>query len=127
MKRLVELDPFSMTSKEFDCLKIRRSGERLKQYLSNMHPDEDPYRMKELVLPIVDQALLGTMELPFDLRRKPLSHESSEGLLPAEYARLSAPFFVSISGMSGLGRDLIRPIYVDDKPFAWMEFEDMED
>ena len=83
--------------------------------------------MKELVLPIVHQALLGTMELPFDLRRKPLSRESSEGLLPAEYGRLSAPFFVSITDMSGVGRDLIKQIYVDCKPFAWMEFEDTED
>lgn len=124
MKKLVELDPVAMTTKEFDETKIKRSAQALKDYLLKIASDDDVLHMKELVLPIVEQAISGTMNLPFDSRKKPLRYESGEGLLPTEYSKLAAPFFVAISGMSGLGSDLIDPIRKDGKIYAWMEFED---
>lgn len=124
MKKLVELDPVSMITKEFDETKIKRSAQALKEYFLKIAPDDNVLHMKELVLPIVEQALSGALELPFDNRKKPLRYESGEGLLPAEYSKLSAPFFVAVSGMSGLGSDLIEPIRKDGKIYAWMEFED---
>jgi hypothetical protein len=124
MKKLVELDPVAKTTKEFDETKIKRSAQKLKQYLLKIAPDDDVLHITELVLPIVEEALSGTLQLPFDNRKKPLRYESGEGLLPSEYSALAAPFFVAISGMSGLGSDLIEPIRRDGKIYAWMEFED---
>lgn len=124
MKKLVELDPISMCTKEFDLVKITRSGNALKQYLLQLAPKEDVYRIKDQVLSIVEQALAGNLDLPFDVRRMPLQYESREDLLPSEYKKLAAPFLVSIAGMSGLGSDLLRPVLRDDKPYVFMEFEE---
>jgi hypothetical protein len=123
MKKLVELDPVTMTTKEFDTAKIRRSAQALKKYLLELAPDSDPLHIRQLVLPIVEQALAGTLDLPYDSRSKPLRRESGEGLLPTEYNKLAAPFFVAVSGMSGLGSDLIKPVRKEGKIYAWMEFE----
>lgn len=123
MRKLVELDPASMMTKEFDLVKIRRSAEALRNYLLGLSSGDDQYRIRDLVLPIVEEALAGRLVLPFDVHEKPLRYESVEGLLPQEYVNLSAPFFLSITGMSGLGSDLIKPIHKDGKLFAWMEFE----
>ncbi|RDI99306.1 hypothetical protein DVT68_00105 [Dyella solisilvae] len=124
MRKLVELDQVTMVTKEFDEAKIERSALALKEYLLGLTPKEDALKMKELVLPIVEQALSRTLELPFDNRKKPFRYESGEGLLPAEYSKLASPFFVAISGMSGLGSNLIDPIHKDGKIYVWMEFED---
>ena len=90
MKKLVELDPVSMTTLEFDLKKIKRSAEALKHYLLQLDPTQDRYWMKELILPIVEQALQGTMTLPFDGNKEPLRYESVEGLLPNEYFLLKS-------------------------------------
>ena len=124
MKKLVELDPVTRTTKQFDEVKIARSAQALKEYLLSLAPDGDHLHLRELVLPIVEKALSGRLDLPFDNRNKPLRRELGEGLLPAEYNKLAAPFFVAISGMSGLGSDLIKPIRKEGKIYAWMEFED---
>lgn len=124
MKKLVELDPESFTTKEVDHKKILRSAHALRDYLQHLAPEEDQYRIKEYVLPIVDEALAGTLRLPFSALQQPLIREGADGLLPREYEKLSAPFFVAIMGMSGLGSDLIKPIHKEGKVYAWMEFED---
>ena len=124
MKKLVELDPISMATKEFDLIKIKRSARSLKEYLMQLGHEGDVYRIRERVLPIVEQAITGTLVLPFDNRKQPLLYEYTEGLLPREYSRFAAPFFVSIAGLSGLGSSLLEPIHKDGKIYAWMEFEE---
>jgi hypothetical protein len=124
MKKLVELDPNTLTTKEFDCVKIARSATELRAYLLQLSPADDQFHIKDQVLPIVERALEGTLNLPFEVQQKPLRYESTEGLLPREYNKLAAPFFVAIYGMSGLGTDALQPIHKDGKIFAWMEFED---
>lgn len=124
MKRLVELDPDTFRTKEVDYKKIRRTAESLKSYLLSLKPEEDTYQIKKKVLPIVDAVLSDDVKLPFDARNKPLWYEGTEGLLPKDYENISGPFWVAISGMSGLGCDLIQPIHKDGKVYVWMEFED---
>ena len=115
-----------MTTRDFDKPEIRRSALALQKYLLALEPSEDLYGMRTQVLPIVEQALTQALQLPFDLRKKPLSYEAADGSLPAEYIRLAAPFFVAISGMSGLGNDLLKSINREGKQFVWMEFEEPE-
>lgn len=124
MKRLVEIDPATMTTREFDHVKIQRSALALKAYLLQLDPSKDQCGIRSQVLPIVEEALLQTLKLPLEVRRKPLRREATEGLLPDEYSRLAAPFFVAITGMSGLGDDLLKPVHKDGKQFVWMEFEE---
>jgi hypothetical protein len=124
VRKLVELDPVTMTTKEVDGQKIRQSALALKEYLLKLTAAEDQYGIKSQVLPIVEAALQQSLNLPFDGRKTPLGYEGSEGLLPAEYRKLAAPFFVAITGMSGLGHELLKPIHKDGKLFVWMEFEE---
>jgi hypothetical protein len=122
MKRLVEIDPKTGITKEFDHKVIRLSAQALKDYLLNLKAEDDKYDLRGKVLPIVEDALTGNLRLPLD--RRPLEYELTEGLLPGEYSRTSARFWVYAMGMGGLGSELIQRIDKDGKAYAWMEFED---
>lgn len=122
MKRLVEIDPNTGITKEFDQKAIRRSAQALKEYLLNLKTEDDEYNLREKVLPILEDALTGNLKFPLD--RQPLQFELTEGLLPREYSRTSARFWVYAMGIGGLGSELIQPIHKDGKAYAWMEFED---
>jgi len=98
MKKIARLGPQSELSQEFDHKAIRRTAKALKSYLLELDPHEDTYGLRENILPIVEDALAGRLKLPFDDRNEPLRNEGTVGLLPREYMRISAPFWLHITG-----------------------------
>lgn len=98
MKKLARLGARNEVAQEFDHKGIRRSAKALKAYLLGLDPHEDTYGLRENILPVVEDALAGRLRLPFDDRGEPLRNEGTAGLLPREYMRISAPFWLHITG-----------------------------
>lgn len=82
---------------------IRRSAKALRSYLLALNPREDRHSLKEKVLPIVNDALKGRLQLPFDERSEPLRYEGTIGLLPKDYMLVSASFWLHVTGSFDTG------------------------
>lgn len=120
MRKLVELDTNGRFM-EVDAKCLKREAAALKEYiLSASAEEEQQFRYRDEILPIVEGALNGTLELPYQGYR-PYVWESSEGLLPRKFFSLRANFIVAVTGTP---LDIPEIVVKDGKKFAWMEFED---
>lgn len=121
MRRLVELDPVSKRFMEVDTKRVKREALALKEYiLAAPAEEEEQFRYRSEILPIVEAALNGTLELPYR-GYWPYQWEGGEGLLPRNYSRLEANFYIPVMGSH---LDAPKIIVKDGKEYAWMEFED---
>ena len=121
MRKLVELDPVSKRFMEVDTKCLKRVALALKEYILAAPPEEEErLRYRSEILPIVEAALNGTLELPYRGYR-PYVWESGEGLLPRTFFSHYADFFVPAAGSH---IDVPKIVVQDGKEYAWMEFED---
>jgi len=121
IRKLVELDEDGWC-KEIDSVKLKRVADEFKAWLLTVDRNNDPFRFLDEDLPLVDAALSGSLKLPFK-GSNPHSWENREGLLPREYTKISAPFYVTIRGAERSIDTVIR----DSKRYAWVNFESPSD
>ena len=121
MRKLVELDPVSKRFMEVDTKRLNRAAQALKEYiLAAPSEEEQQLRYSKEILPIVEAALNGTLDLPYR-GYIPYVWEGGEGLLPPGYRSLEANFLVAVKGSH---LDVPEIAVKDGKEYAWMEFED---
>lgn len=120
IRKLVELDGEYGGWLEVDPVKLKRVATEFKNWLMMVDPKNDPFDFLKKDLPLVQLALEGTLPLPYKNGR-PHSRELGEGWLPADYTKISAPFYNAIRG--GL-EEPPEVIMKDGKYYAWTEFED---
>ena len=123
IRKLVALDGEYGGSLEIDMIKLKRVATAFKAWLLKLDPNNDPFNFLKWDLPLVEAALNGTMELPYK-GPEPHTWEWHEGLLPAEYKHICAPFYNTIRGA------LYEPpqvIMQDGRYYAWLEFEEPGD
>lgn len=118
IRKLVELDEDGYC-KEIDHIYLNKVAQAFKTWLLALDPNNDPFGFLIQDLPIVESVQNGTMTLPYKGWR-PHSRELGEGLLPREYTRISAPFYVTIQGADRS----VETITKDGKRYAWAEFEE---
>lgn len=120
MRKLVELDANGRFM-EVDVKCLKRAALALKEYiLAAPAEEEEQLHYRDEILPIVEAALNGALELPYRGYR-PYVWEGGEGLLPRSYSRLEANFLVAVTGTP---LDVPEIVVKDGKKYAWMEFED---
>jgi hypothetical protein len=122
IKKLVRLDDETWGWTEIDPVKLRRVASAFKEWLLTVDPQNDPFAFLRKDLPLVEASLNGTLKLPN--HSYPHQRELGEGWLPADYRRISAPFYNTIAGA------LMEPpkvIEKDGKRYAWAEFEEPGD
>lgn len=121
MRKLVELDPVSKRFMEVDTKRLKREAKILKEYILSAPAEEErQLRYRSEILPIVEAALNGTLELPYR-GYMPYVWEGGEGLLPPHYRKLEANFLVVAKGSHIRVPEIVMQ---DGKEYAWMEFED---
>lgn len=121
MRKLVELDPVSKRFMEVDVKCLKRAALALKEYILAAPAEEEQLlRYRSEILPIVEAALNGTLELPYR-GYWPYAQESDEDLLPPRYRSLEADFYIPAMGSH---LNVPKIVVQDGKEYAWMEFED---
>lgn len=121
MRRLVELDPETLRFTEVDRKRLRREGGALRAYLNGLTSENDRLGLRAQVGQLVDAVLRGTRTLPLDLCEVPFGRENTEGMLPRDFEELYAAFFVTALGEH---REPPQIVEMEDKKWAWMDFED---
>jgi len=120
IRKLIELDGEYGGWLEVDLVKLKRVATEFKKWLLTVDPNNDPFEFLKYDLPMVESALNGQMALPYK-EGKPHTRMWGEGLLPREYTRIAAPFYLTIRG--GL-EETPEVIMKDGKYYAWAEFEE---
>lgn len=119
IKKLVELNGEFGGWLEIDPVKLKRVATEFRNWLSTVNPAGDEFGFLEKDLPIVEQALVGTLKLPH--KGFPHNWEIREGLLPRAYTFIAAPFY----NVSGGSLDAPPEVVMKDgRYYAWAEWED---
>lgn len=86
-RKLVKLDPNNgWRFSEVGMIEVRRAAAALKDYLERcIDPDDDPYEIRDQVLPLCEGALDGTLKLPLNINDLPLEYPRREGLVPESF------------------------------------------
>lgn len=119
LRKLAELNGEYGGWLEIDPVRLKRVATEFRDWLLTINPSNDPYGFLKKDLPLVESALNGTMQLPF--YDSPHNWEIREGLLPADYRKISAPFYNTVAGALYDPPEVIRK---NGKYYAWVEFED---
>lgn len=120
IRKLVELDGEYGGWLEVDPVKLKRVATKFKKWLLTVDPNNDPFGFLQKDLQIVNSVLNNSISLPRK-SNEPHRWERGEGLLPADYREISAPFYNTICGA------LYAPptvIMKDGRYYAWAEFEE---
>lgn len=122
-QRLVKIHPETKCYLEIDPFRLKREATELKSFLENeFDRSDDQYKIFDNIMPLVNAALDGSLDLPFD--KWPLRYVSTEGLLPRSFTKLFAKFKCTASG-TPLERLTIT--LIDGEAFALMDFEELGD
>lgn len=125
-RKLVKLDPNNGWSfSEVDLVCVRRAAQALKDYIERcIDPDDDPYEIREQVLPLCEGTLDGSLKLPLVFADLPLKYPSREGLLPESFEHYWAEFCVPATGTP---LETLEEYVKDGERHAYMEFEEPDD
>jgi hypothetical protein len=125
-RKLVKLDPDNGWSfSEVDLICVRRAAAALKDYMERcIDPDDDPYEIRDQVLPLCEGALDGTLKLPLVFADLPLKYPSREGLVPESFSHYWANFTVPATGSH---LETPQEVLVDGERCAYMDFEEPGD
>lgn len=138
MRKLVKLDPHGYLT-EIDMKDMRRKALALKAYIESApRHEEELFQYKAKVLPLVEAALNGSLQIPYK-GGEPYSWrlmlEGLEPMLLDEFADLYAPFCNRIDGssrwsnpgflrtgeISDYHADIVEK---DGEQYQWVEFEE---
>jgi hypothetical protein len=125
-RKLVKLDPNNgWRFSEVDVIEVRRSAAALKDYIERcIDPDDDPYEIRNQVLPLCEGALDGTLNLPLNVMDIPLEYPSREGWLPRSFESYWAKFLVPATGSP---RETTERATIDGEQYAPTYFEEPGD
>ncbi len=114
---------------EIDQVALRRTAKELLAQISFEVGENDPYKIKSRLMPIIDSAIRGEIATPFRERTELIGglfdYEYGEGTLPSYLAGGFQRAFVSFAVIA-LGWPLDVPIveHVNGVQMAWIEFEE---
>lgn len=125
-RKLVKLDPNNgWRFSEVDVIEVRRSAAALKDYIERcIDPDDDPYEIREQVLPLCEGALDGTLKLPLSINDLPLEYPRREGLVPESFKHYWAEFAVPATGSP---LETTERVTIDGEQYAPTWFEEPGD
>lgn len=115
-----------------DQVALHRTAERLLASIPRSLPDDEPYGIRERLLPTLEKAINGAIEWPIMDEREFIDgkyiYERREGLLPNffgdEFQKAYANFSVTARS---LPLDPPEIEIVDGQQCAWMDFEEQGD
>lgn len=113
-----------MYAKEVDVVRLRREAKALLDFLWSLSPADDSIGLRSKVIPVCERALDGTLQIPLDVRDKPIDIPRLMDFgyeLPKGFQDLYASFAVTATGARA---DVEHPVHKDGKVWGWMEFED---
>lgn len=119
IKKLVELNGEFGGWLEIDPVKLTRVATEFRNWLIKVNAADDEFGFLGKDLPLVEQALSGTLKMP--CHDYPHNWEIRESLLPTDFRQISAPFYNTISGSLYSPPEVIMK---DGRYFAWTEWED---
>lgn len=122
-KKLVKLTQSGFFC-EIDAIELARTSQKLKSYLLQSRPAVvDMPDLVDVVLPLCEAALNGTLALPVE-RGMPYGHPEVEALLPEEFLRFWRPFVIAATGISAR---LSEPQVIDGERYCERIFEEPGD
>ena len=115
-----------------DQVALRRTAERLRTLIPPSLPDDEPYGIRERLLPALEKAISGAIDQPIMDERELVNgrfiREDVEGLLPAWFTREFLGVFADFSVTArSLPLDPPEIEIVDGQQCAWMDFEEEGD
>jgi hypothetical protein len=127
--KLVELTELGYSA-EIDRVKLVRVAAEFKDWLLSLSNSDNIFNLVEDNLNIINDAMNGTLELPYKGIR-PLLKEWREGLIRPDYWVASVPFYYLISGLNivksggplGSFDGLKTAISMNGKSYGFAEFE----
>jgi hypothetical protein len=125
-RKLVKLDPANgWCFSEVDMIEVRRAAAALKDYIERcIDPDDDPYEIRNQVLPLCEGALDGTLKLPLIFADRPLRYPSREGWLPESFEHYWSGFLVPATGSP---KETTERVTIDGEQYAPTWFEEPGD
>jgi hypothetical protein len=125
-RKLVKLDPANgWRFSEVDMIRVRRAAAALKDYIERcIDPDDDPYEIRNQVLPLCEGAIDGTLNLPLNVMDIPLEYPSREGWLPQSFDKYWSRFLMPATGSPMVTTERVT---VDGEQYAPTTFEEPGD
>jgi hypothetical protein len=132
MRKLVLLAPSGALT-EVDPKALRREALALKAYVESVSKEEERlFQYHKKLLPLVDAALNGSVQIPFKGDDPYSAYLMMEGLLPELPKALQELYFVfvnrirgsSICGLKNINDYKPEFVVKDGQRFEWVEFED---